>query len=326
MRMNPVSKFFASVCFISTTAFALIAHAQPLIPPTGDVAQNKQLRIQIDRAKIRAFEPLYLCLVAEQFAPGVEAEVQISHQADVWQPIVLPAKDWVKTQLTGPVVILRRGIVLQATEKNGIRSFLFNTAGDYKLRVKIGPDSTTLNLTVTPPEAGEEASWNTLGDRIEDVLENSFPNPPEQGTKDACARIIRKYPRTLCASYCQSYLSISQFKALFEKNSRGGGKAVYAQVTEDLQKIADSFHEGFFGEMTAFYAAYAKGLTGDFPGMLAIADGMKTHMTPWNEGVMEMRAEVMSHLAPRVIPVDPGKPLPGPDAGLPSAKEPVLQK
>lgn len=285
------------------------ARAQVVVPPAADADQNKKLQIRLDRSTIRAFEPVYLCLTAEQFATTSDAEVQYRHGDGAWQPIAVRKKDWTRSQTAaaGKVPLQRRGVILQALETNGVRSWLFYAAGSYKLRVKIGPDSTTLDLTVTAPEPAEEESWTSLGDRINDILENNFADPPEQATIDVCARVIRKYPRTLCAAYCQSYISITKFKVQFEKNRQGGGKAAYGDSAEELQKIANAFQGSFFGEMTGFYAAYARGLTGEFQGTLAIADAMKTHVTPWSDGVMDMKTEVLTHLAPLVVPFDPAK-------------------
>jgi hypothetical protein len=309
IRMKCTVRVVAAICLVALSGGVRFARAQP-VPPIGEADQNKKLRIQIDRSTIRAFEPVYLCLTAEQFATVADAEVYLQHGNGPWAPIAIPKKDWTKSQVSnvGRIPVQRRGTILQALETNGVRTWLFNAAGEYKLRVKIGPDSTTLSLTVTAPEVGEEESWTSLGDRITDVLENNFSDPPEQATIDTCARVIRKYPKTLCAAYCQSYISITKFKMNFEKNRQGGGKAVYGDVADELQKIATAFRESFFGEMTGFYAAYARGLTGEFQGTLAIAEAMKTRVTPWGDAVVDMRTEILAHLAP--IMLDPTKQAP----------------
>jgi hypothetical protein len=296
------------------TAWAVLAPSaalsQNLPPQSLEAATNKKLRIQLDRESSHAFEPVFLCITAEQFATPDDAEVQISRSGGEWQSLEIKKKDWTRTQINipGKPATQRRGVILQAVENGGARRWLFSAAGKYSLRVKVGPDSTTLTLEVSPPEVGEALAWTALGDRVEDILQNNFADQPEQATIDLSAQVIRKYPRTLCAAYCQSYLSITQFKVLFEKNGRSGGAGVYGSVADNLTKIADGFKEGFFGEMTAFYAGYARGLTSDFPGLLAITNNMKTHLTLWGDGVTDMRLEVLSHLAPRVIPVDPAHP------------------
>ena len=297
------------ICLVALAGAPRFSRAQ-LVPPVGEADQNKKLRIQLDRSTIRAFEPVYLCLTAEQFATVADAEVYLQRGNGPWATIPVQKKDWTKTQVSnaGRIPVQRRGTILQALDTNGVRTWLFNAADEYKVRVKIGPDSTTLSLTVTAPEPGEEESWTSLGDRIMDVLENNFSDPPEQATIDACARVIRKYPKTLCAAYCQSYISITRFKMNFEKNRQGGGKAVYGDVADELQKIASAFRESFFGEMTGFYAAYARGLTGEYQGTLAIAEAMKTRVTPWSDAVVDMRTEILVHLAPMVV--DPTKQAP----------------
>ena len=60
---------------------------------------------------------------------------------------------------------------------------------------------------------------DALQERVNDVLQNNFSDQPEQGTVDVCAKIIRRYPKSMAAAYCQSYVSITKFKLLFEKKS-----------------------------------------------------------------------------------------------------------
>ena len=316
MRKYVAVRLAGLFCLFAVISAGAQARAQVTLSPQRELEPRTSVPplIQLDRAKIRAFEPIYLCLTAEQFPPGVEAEVQIGF-GDKWVPVTIPDKDWVKTEVRGRVSLLRRGIVLHSTQVNGVRNFLFNAPGEYKVRVKIGVDDTIRNLTVTAPESGEEAAWKTLGDRIEDVIQNNFPDAPEQGTIDVCVKIVVKFPKTLCAFYCNSYINITKFKVAFEKFGKGGGEKVYGRIAADLQKFATGFHEGFFGELTAFYAGYAKGLAGDFQGVVVIVDNMQTHMTQWNDGVMEMRQEIMAHIGPKIMPVDPP---PIPPATLPA--------
>jgi len=309
MMRNYVSVCFAGLlCVLTVISVEVGVCAQVLIPRPGELEPKAAAPplIQLDRAKIHAFEPIYLCLTAEQFPPGAEAEVQIG-QGDKWTPVVIPDKDWIKTEVRGRVSLLRRGIVLHSTQVNGVRNFLFNAPGEYKVRVKIGMDDTIRNLTVTAAESGEEAAWKTLGDRVDDVIQNNFPDPPEQGTIDVCVKIVVKFPKTTCAFYCNSYINIAKFKIAFEKFGKGGGDKVYSRIAADLQKFATGFRESFYGELTAFYAGYAKGLAGEFPEVIVIADNMQTHMTQWSAGVMEMRQEIQAHIGPKMIPVDPSQ-------------------
>lgn len=311
-RIKPGIRMWIAIALLAGLMGPGRAWGQLVVPPVGEAEQNKKLRIQLDRGAIRAFEPVYLCLTAEQYASPNDAEVQIRHDDGPWQVIAIPKKEWTRSPVSGSgkFPLQRRSVLLQASENNGLRTWFFNQAGNYRIRVKMGPDSTNLDLKVAPADPGEEESWISLGDRITDILENNFADPPEQATIDACVRVIRKYPKTLCAAYCQSYISITKFKILFEKNHQTGGKEVYGNSAAELQKIANAFRDSFFGEMTGFYAAYAKGLSGEFESTLAIADGMKTHVTPWSDGVIDMRTEVLAHLAPQVVPFDPSKPAP----------------
>ena len=317
-------RMFVAVGILAALAIPRRAWGQTIIPQMGETERNKKLLVQLDRGSIRAFEPVYLCLTAEQFATPTDAEVMISRNGGAWEPIAIPKKEWTKSQVagTGKFPLQRRGVMLQALETNGLRTWLFKDGGSYKIRVKIGPDSTSLDVSVAPPELGEEESWTSLGDRVNDVLENNFGDPPEQATIDSCVRVIRKYPRSICAAYCQSYISISKFKISFEKYRQAGGKAAYANSADELQKIASAFKESFFGEMTGFYAAYAKGLTGEFEGTLAISGAMKTHVTRWGDGVTDMRTEVLAH----IVPVDPLKPPPATNPSIEPAKPSTLKQ
>ena len=160
MMRNYVSVCFAGLlCVLTVISVEVGVCAQVLIPRPGELEPKAAAPplIQLDRAKIHAFEPIYLCLTAEQFPPGAEAEVQIG-QGDKWTPVVIPDKDWIKTEVRGRVSLLRRGIVLHSTQVNGVRNFLFSAPGEYKVRVKIGMDDTIRNLTVTAAESGEEAA------------------------------------------------------------------------------------------------------------------------------------------------------------------------
>ena len=309
IRMKAVSRVFILVGLLGSLALARPVRAQVTVPQVGE-ERNKKLRIQFDRTKIRAFEPVYLCVSAERFATAADPEMQLRRDDEPWQPISIPAKAWFKSEIDGPGKLhtQRRGTIMQAATINGTRTWFFDRPGEYKLRVYIGADRTTLALTVVAPEPGEQEAWQVLGDKVDDVLQNNFADQPEQATIDACVRVLRKYPRSQCAAYCQSYISVTRFKVIFERKARSGGKEVYGNVSDELEKLAVNFHESFFGEMTAFYAAYSKGLTHDFQGTLGIANNMTTHLTPWSDGVMEMRTEVLAHITPQVMIVDPNDP------------------
>jgi hypothetical protein len=293
----------------------MTARAQPAgageAPAGGNT--NKRLKIQLDRTTARPFEPLYLCVSAEQFALG-EIQVAVRREGEsTWRAITIKPKDWVKSEVPSAVGVLplqRRGTVLQDENVNGNHKWLFPTPGKYLLRVAVGPDAPTLPpITITAPEPGEMEAWESLGDRIGDVLEVPFNDEPDQGTIDACRKVITKFPKSRCAAYCQAYISISVFKASFEKNGKAGGKAAYEGIAQDLTRISASFKDNYYGEMTGFYAAYAAGLAKHFDAVIEIADAMQTHLTPWSDAMTAMRLEVMSHLGPRVVPVDPDRPL-----------------
>jgi hypothetical protein len=297
--------------------FASAARAQvPAVQP-GEADLNKKLRVQLDRTTIHAFEPVYLSLTAEQFSYGAEAEVQVQHAGGAWQPVTIDKKNWVKSDTagTGQTLIHRLGVVLHtqqhAKELGAERTpyvWLFPEEGEYKIRAKLGPDSTTLTLTVAAPAPGEQEAWEAAAEVTGELINNAFGDPVSQGTIDTCAKVIRKYPKTQCAAYCQSYVSIAKFKIALEKFGRAGGKGAFESIAEELQKVAGNFQDGFFGELAIFYACYAKGLTKDFHGLLALSETMKTRATPWSDGVISMKYEVLLHTTPPVIPIDPDDP------------------
>jgi hypothetical protein len=316
-------RFLAAILPL-VSSLALSAAAQPADAPTpptptpGDSPshdQNKRLKINLDRTTIHAFEPLYLCLTAEQFAaPEVKVSLRRPKE-EKFTDLAIQDKEWSKSEASGGLLqpmVQRRGVILQAEDINGVARWLFTAPGEYKLRVSVGIDSVPLTVTVLPSDSSEaeRQAWEYLADRRNDVLNNEFSDSPDQGTINHCAGVLKKYPRSLCAAYCQSYLSISKFKILFDKNAKSGGKAVYGDMAEELRKVADAFKESFFGEMTGFYAAYAMGLAKDFDGLIKLSENVQTHMTIWSDGLIAMKLEVLSHIGPRAIPIDPGQPIP----------------
>jgi hypothetical protein len=294
---------FGWITLLLLAGVAVEARAEPPLSTAPPVDRNVKLRIQLDRTTIRAFEPVYLCLTAEQFASG-DVELQMSKDKGPYAPVQLDAKAWAKSDVPGKGVLPahRLGIVLQAQTVSGQRSFLFAEPGTYRLAVKLGAgDGTNLEVTVLAPEPGEKQAWESLNDgNIDLIINDNFRDEPDQATIFACANVMRRYPRTVCAGYCQSYISITRFKMQFEKSGKQGGKAAYGNVSDELDKVAQAFREGFFGELTGFYSAYAKGLTKDFAGVLGTIAAVKTRMTVWGDALEEMQVEVMSHLAPRV--------------------------
>jgi hypothetical protein len=285
-------------------ALASVVSADPPLSTAPPIDRNVKLRIQLDRKTARACEPVYLCLTAEQFASG-DVALQISRDKGAYFPVQLDAKAWAKSDIPGKGALPahRMGIVLQTQTINGKRSFLFPEPGDYRLVAKLGEgDGTTLDLKVTAAENGESSAWESLTDQnVDYIINDNFRDEPDQATIFACANVMRKYPRTVCAGYCQSYISITKFKVQYEKTARQGGKAAYANVSDELEKIAQAFHDGFFGEMTGFYSAYAKGLCKDFAGVLATIGNARTRMTVWGDALEEMQVEVLSHLMPKVV-------------------------
>ena len=279
-----------------------------------DVSKNKNLRILTDRKSIRAYEPIYVCLMAEQFATDEDAEIKVQRESET--PIVVSFKkeDWVKMSVVvSGKKLERRGIILQASSINSNRTMLFDKVGNYKIYIKIGPDMIPYDLTVTTEEPGDKVAWETLGTKVDEVLQNNFPDPADQSTIDACIRIIRAYPKSMCAAYCQSYLHISKFKQqwnTYGRSPKGGGQKAYSDVASDLAKIAEVFQEGFFGEMTGFYAGYALGLAGSFDKVLVITASVKTRLTLWGDAVTDMHREVASHVMPKPTLIDPSHPSP----------------
>jgi hypothetical protein len=296
---------------------AISARAQVLDSANGtlpgvDVEHNKRLRIQLDRTTVRAFEPIYLAVTAEHFVvPDARPEVSVWQGDGPPQPITIDDKAWVSgdTVSGGDVQMQRVGVLLQlkspALSANAVRTYLFPAEGDYQMRVKVGPDAATMKIHVIKTEAREKDAWDRLGLELDSIVYNGLDDRPKQTTVDTCSRIIRTFPGTVAAGYCQAYLSIAKFKVAFEKFGKSGGKAAYESVAKELVSVHDAFGETFLGEQTGFYAAYAKGLMKDFNGMLVLADGVKSHVTPFSDALMAMKIEVLQHTMPKVIPVEP---------------------
>src|SRR5437868_4662142 len=123
MHRNVIIAFAVTVSVCASVARA----ADPAITAPPPVDRNVKLRIQLDRTTIRANEPVYLCLTAEQFAAG-DVDIQISRDKGPYAPAKLDAKAWVKAELAngrGKLPTRRMGAVLLAQTVDGKRSFLF---------------------------------------------------------------------------------------------------------------------------------------------------------------------------------------------------------
>jgi hypothetical protein len=298
---------------VATSAGAQVLDSANGTLPGVDVEHNKRLRIQLDRTTIRAFEPIYLAVTAEHFiVPDARPEVSVWQGDGPPQPITIDDKAWVSgdTVSGGDVQMHRVGVLLQlkspALSASAVRTYLFPAEGEYLMRVKVGPDAATMKIHVIKTEAREKDAWDRLGqEQLDAIIYNGLDDRPKQTTVDTCSRIIRTFPGTVCAGYCQAYLSIAKFKVAFEKSGKSGGKAAYESIAKELVRIHEAFGDTFLGEQTGFYAAYAKGLIKDFNGMLVLADGVKSHVTPFSDALLAMKIEVLQHTIPKVIPVDP---------------------
>ena len=276
----------------------------PLLP--GDAERNRKLHIGLDQTTPHAFEPIYLVLTAEHFLPDTMPEVMVAKDNGNWQPVTISDKAWTRSEAPGPLP--RLGVLLQLKSSTGLaRDYLFPTAGEYRLLVKMGPDSTTLTLHVQDPELGEQEAWDTLGTLVSSIMTNDIDDQPGQAVVDGCGVITRRFPRSICARYCKAYLDISRFKLMFDQSGKTGGVSAYGQVSADLAKDNENFHGTFFGELTGFYTSYAIGLTHKFDDLMKTAEAVTTHYTPYSEALQGMRMEVLLHRMPKVIPVDPGQ-------------------
>ena len=198
--MKAKDRVIAVLMSLALLAGTRRAMAQITAPPPTDPDVNKVLRVQLDRTTIRAFEPVYLVLTAEQYATGADAEVQIRRGDEAFQAVTIPAKEWTKSETPGRGLLpyQRRGTILQFDEQKTGRRWLFPVAGDYKIRVKTGPDSTTLSLTVTAPDAGEQKAWESLGDR-RPRKDAERSNCPFQGAPHPRCRLIARKLRLVAS-------------------------------------------------------------------------------------------------------------------------------
>ena len=101
IRMKIVGRVFVFLGVLGSLAWSWPVRAQPIAPQVTE-ERNKKLRIQFDRTKIRAFEPVYLCVSAERFATATDPELQLRRDDEPWQPISIPAKAWFKSDIDGP--------------------------------------------------------------------------------------------------------------------------------------------------------------------------------------------------------------------------------
>jgi hypothetical protein len=293
---------------------AMPSVGQPIDSATGTLPgqaeHDPSLKIQVDRSTFRAFEPIYLAVSSRHFLTDAVPELSIWQGTAPPAPIVLNEKAWMKVEAYdehNELALQRNSVLLQlktpaATAKD--RVYLFPTPGDYNLRVRLGNDAATLKLKILPTEAREKDAWDELGNNVDGIVNNAITTPPEQKMVNLCTRIMRSYPGTTCAGFCQAYMSISKFKLAFQKSGKSGGKDAYASLARELNTLREAFSDSFMAEQLTFYAGYALGLTHDFNGVLAIDDELKTHVTPFSDGVDAMRLEILQHTM-NVIPVDP---------------------
>jgi len=298
----------------STASTARADPPQSQLPPVGEPDRNIRLRAQLDRTTVKAYEPVYIGLSAEQFAQTLDLGVQIKRDEGPWQPLTIPAAAWPKSQVptaTG-TIIFKMGTMLlssaDAATADKANAYLFATPGDYKIRVKVGPDSTTLSLKVVPGEPNNDKAFQVIGaDLFGQVFAEEMDSDPAPKLLAACAVVLKDYPGTTAAKYCKAYVATANFRAAFKKHKRSGGKEVYTTLVNDLSEAWAPLADSFYGEELSLYLAYAKGLCKDFVGVIKTCDDMRTRVTPWSGLVDAMKGEVIRHTQP-VPGVSSGRP------------------
>ena len=317
----PNSRFALWLMGLGLLVAAAPAIAQPT--PAGEADRNVRLRVQLDRASIAAFEPVYLSLSAEQFAENLGLQIAIRKGNDPWQYVVFPEDvqtrqdPWKRfeSHSTPGLPLLKMGVPLLVGVIGDTPRFIFSTPGEYRIRVKIGPDSPTLKLTVVTPTPDDKTAAEILGtDLFPKMFELDYRVRPDEKLKAAAARVIAELPGSTTARYCEAYLRTVKFRSESMKHDPPtANKAFYGPLADELEKSAAAFEDSFFGEELSFYAAYAHGLSGDFKGLLKIAEARKTTLTPWADALYDMKKDVQKHLRPAgstPVPVDPDSSLP----------------
>jgi len=201
-------------------------------------------------------------------------------------------------------------IMLMDTSVGGDERYLFATPGDYTLRVRIGPDTTPLKLSVEVGPPSDAQAFVELGAaNLRTLLTEDFSADASRDLYKECQSVVRLYPDSTAADYCRAYIAINGFKEAYNTHHQGGGSLVWEPVALQLEKALRPHREGFFGEEVAFYLAYAQGLTHDFLAMAKTIANVKTHMTPWADRMDAMKKEVGQHVRPVDVPLatQPGR-------------------
>ena len=296
-------------------AAAGCACAEPLTP-LGEGDRNTRLRVQLDRRSIKAFEPVYLGISAEQFAENLGIQIAIRRGNAPWQTVVIPTDPqrplavWnrFESHSSPGLPLLKMGMPLLVGQVGDQSRFIFSLPGDYKIRVKVGPDSTVLELVVVASAPDDEQAATILGtDMFPRMFEYNFKAQPDKKLQETAIRVIAEYPGSTTANYCQAYLLTTKFRSESNKHEPPlSNKAFYGPLADELDKSADIFRDSFFGEEIGFFTAYAHGLSGDFSGLLKTAELTSTRFTPWADALLDLKKDVKRHVRgnDRIVPVD----------------------
>jgi len=286
-------------------AYGQLVPMRPILP---EEEKNINLRIGVDQHTLKAYEPLYLSLVAEHFAQPVKISVTITPPGgppniDLGE---LEGK-WDKTDGRTPTGLNthRMSTVLVGYEPvPGTHRFLLAEPGQYNIRVRVGKDEGNFKMLVQPDSVANEKAFVDLGaDQFPEIFAEAAQAPPSAKLIDACQGILDNYPGTVCAEYCRGYMAIAQFKQAFKKSQKTGGREVYQPLAEELRRALAPHQKRSYGEQLAFFTAYACGLCGDFDGSLRAIDSVKLRLTVWGDNLDQMKTEIQRHVRPMPVPV-----------------------
>lgn len=271
----------------------------PLLAGHGD--KNVRLRLQLDRVAIQTCEPVYLAVSADRFADTVAPDIQVRPKDQA--PIYLGALQgqWVVSEKQETPQRMR--ILLVSANPGPQSRFLFNEPGEYRLRVKIGPDFTSLQVSVVPGKPDDDKAFGELGpDNFNAMLtETRFAVPPPQLVK-AVQTVAHNHPDSLAATYCRGYLATAAFKDAARIYQHAGGKPVWGPIAQQLQASFQVHNGDCFGEELGFYAAWAQGLGGDYPAAIQTIDSVRTRVTFWADMMTQMKLDIAMHLRPAEVP------------------------
>jgi hypothetical protein len=289
-----------SIALLICCAAPLFAQEPPEVDPNlaGGMDKNVKLRLQLDRVEIRTYEPVYLSVSAARFADNLAPDIRVREKGQPMLDLGDMEGQWLTT--SDPKETPKRMRLLLIDASNGTTSrYLFSQAGEYELRVKIGPDYTNLTVTVEQGSDDDDKAFGELGpDNFNAILTEAFNSVPPPALIKTAETVARNHPDSLAATYCRGYLATAAFKDAARIYHFSGGKPVWGPIAEELLASFKLHNGDCYGEELGYYTAHAQGLSGDFAAAIQTINTVKTHLTPWSDQMARMKADIAAHVRP----------------------------